>query len=257
MSLNEILTAGNASNNPLNVTFKNLIVTGTYTGPGIPGPPGPPGPTVTIPPTSVAFGDSSSHVTGDATQLSWNESNPSLTVTLPSSNPTLSALLVLNSDPSGDHGFGSHISLKGNPAGGATISRDDGGANNSFVQIYGGDYSGTTGGQIYLNGNNSSESGDPGAVQVAMGMNGTNIQLLGPPPNYPIYFAVNDTGGSVGNISCPQLTPNMYVGTDGSSNLVSVGLSYTPAAVMNWNGSAPTSVQNALDRVAAQIGPIS
>jgi hypothetical protein len=31
---------------------------------------------------------------------------------------------------------------------------------------------------------------------------------------------------------------------------------YTPASSANWNGTPPTTVQQALDRIAAKIGPI-
>lgn len=41
--------------------------------------------------------------------------------------------------------------------------------------------------------------------------------------------------------------------TDSANSAV---VSYTPAVVANWNGTAPTSVANALDRIAAKIGPI-
>jgi hypothetical protein len=34
------------------------------------------------------------------------------------------------------------------------------------------------------------------------------------------------------------------------------GVAYTPASVPNWNGTAPATVQEALDRIAAKIGPI-
>jgi hypothetical protein len=34
------------------------------------------------------------------------------------------------------------------------------------------------------------------------------------------------------------------------------GVTYTPAVVANWNGVAPANVQEALDRIAARIGPI-
>lgn len=36
----------------------------------------------------------------------------------------------------------------------------------------------------------------------------------------------------------------------------SEGTSYTPANVVHWNGTAPTTVQQALDRIAAMIGPV-
>jgi hypothetical protein len=35
-----------------------------------------------------------------------------------------------------------------------------------------------------------------------------------------------------------------------------LSMSYAPAVLANWSGTAPTSVANALDRIAAKIGPI-
>lgn len=32
---------------------------------------------------------------------------------------------------------------------------------------------------------------------------------------------------------------------------------YVPAVPLNWNGTAPTTVAEALDRIAAAIGPIA
>jgi hypothetical protein len=32
---------------------------------------------------------------------------------------------------------------------------------------------------------------------------------------------------------------------------------YTPAVLANWSGTAPTSIKNALDRIAAALGPIT
>lgn len=34
------------------------------------------------------------------------------------------------------------------------------------------------------------------------------------------------------------------------------GVSYTPASVAHWSGTAPATLQDALDRIAAMIGPI-
>ena len=34
-------------------------------------------------------------------------------------------------------------------------------------------------------------------------------------------------------------------------------MAYAPAVVANWSGTAPTSVANALDRIAAALGPIA
>jgi hypothetical protein len=38
---------------------------------------------------------------------------------------------------------------------------------------------------------------------------------------------------------------------------VSAGSPYAPAVPANWSGTAPTTVQDALDRIAAKIGPIA
>lgn len=35
------------------------------------------------------------------------------------------------------------------------------------------------------------------------------------------------------------------------------GTSYTPAVAADWTGTAPTTVQEALDRIAAALGPIA
>ena len=67
---------------------------------------------------------------------------------------------MIVSDPSGSHGHADHIQLAGNPGGAANITRNEGG-NAGFIQISGGDYTLTEGGTIYLNGNNSTESGSP------------------------------------------------------------------------------------------------
>jgi hypothetical protein len=40
--------------------------------------------------------------------------------------------------------------------------------------------------------------------------------------------------------------------TDVSNDMV-----YTPADVADWSGTAPSSLQDALDRIAAALGPIA
>lgn len=35
-----------------------------------------------------------------------------------------------------------------------------------------------------------------------------------------------------------------------------IRMTYTPAVLANWSGVAPTSIANALDRIAAKITPI-
>ena len=152
--------------------------------------------------------------------------NPTnLTITKPSSQGTnSSAVVTINSDPGGVHGFGNHLALKGNPAGGATIFRDDGGLNNSALQIYGGDSSGTNSGQIYINGNNSvSDTGCGGCVQVVTGYDninhhGSDFEVLGQQPAYNNLFTVTDNG-TTGIVNIPSLTASQVVVTDASQNL--------------------------------------
>lgn len=51
----------------------------------------------------------------------------------------------------------------------------------------------------------------------------------------------------------------VYAPVVGGSNLIfqpAEQLSYTPTALGDWSGSAPTDLQNALDRIAAHVGPI-
>ena len=43
----------------------------------------------------------------------------------------------------------------------------------------------------------------------------------------------------------------------GTVNQVATALPYIPSAVLDWSGTAPFSIQNALDRIASAIGPIA
>lgn len=48
-----------------------------------------------------------------------------------------------------------------------------------------------------------------------------------------------------------------FAGTDdATNNRTVITTAYVPAIVANWNGTAPTSIANALDRLAAHLGPI-
>ena len=55
--------------------------------------------------------------------------------------------------------------------------------------------------------------------------------------------------------SNPQLGDAIGSALDAAAT--SPGTSYTPAATLNWTGADPTTVQEALDRIAAAIGPIA
>jgi hypothetical protein len=57
--------------------------------------------------------------------------------------------------------------------------------------------------------------------------------------------------------STPEGIPNVVTLLGGAPGpVVQGGLGYVPAVLADWSGTAPTSVQNALDRIAAKITPI-
>lgn len=63
--------------------------------------------------------------------------------------------------------------------------------------------------------------------------------------------------------ACTQLTQDINaVVTSLDEDIVAVAddldeaTEYTPANVSDWSGTAPTSLQNALDRLAAAAGPV-
>lgn len=163
---------------------------------------------------SVIFSNGTA-LTEDNANLNWNDANGTFSVMQPSTVLTEQPVVVITSDPSGAHGHGDHLRLAGNPAGGATISRDDGGSNLSFIQITGGDYSLTGGGTIYLNGNNSTESGLPGGVQFTLGVSSASYQMYDNTQSI-LLFQVNNAGV----LQLPLLGANSYIGTDASSNIV-------------------------------------
>lgn len=194
-------------------------------------------------------------LTENNANLNWNDADGSLTIVQPSTVLTLNNVLTVTSDPSGSHGHGNHIAIDGNPSGGGTIFRTDGGLNSSWLQLYGGDSSGANSGQIYINGNNSTD-GDAGGVQLVVGLVGAAFQILD--PSYNTLFGVTCSATSAGTINCPILTASEMVVTDSSSNLVSLAYSdipYTPAVPGNWT-VVPTSIAQALDMIAAKLSPV-
>jgi hypothetical protein len=60
-------------------------------------------------------------------------------------------------------------------------------------------------------------------------------------------------GNAQGAIVLPQDTPSLTVAFGEQS----IYIQYVPAVVANWSGVAPSSVNNALDRIAAKVGPIA
>jgi len=214
-----------------------------------------------VPDHAVAFsngGGGLANLTGDATQFTFVNSETAVTITKPSSQGSLSTLLTLNSDPAGAHGFGAHLAIAGNPGGGGTIWREDGGLYDSWLQLYGGGYDGNSGGQIYVNGINSGD-GDAGGVQVVVATSSSDpatassFQVLGPGGDgYPTYLSVIAAGDS-GQVQVPSLLPNSAVATDSNSVLVS---SATTAFELDHLHGVTANVQlqlNALRGVGSNI----
>lgn len=61
----------------------------------------------------------------------------------------------------------------------------------------------------------------------------------------------NGATGAAGNTGAAGAT-----GANGSTGAAGAAGSYVPANVVNWSNNAPASISDALDRIAAQIGPI-
>jgi hypothetical protein len=178
----------------------------------------PPAGTPIVAANSIVYSDGT-NLLGDPAQLSWNDASGSMIVAQREVT-TLSTVLKISSDAGGDHGFGAHLEIAGNPGGGGTIFRTDGGLNNSALQIYGGDYTGTQGGSLYLNGNNSTQ-GDAGGAQFVLGLqnSGCSFQVLD--ASFNTLISVNPSG-SVGQVMIPSLAPSSLVLTDSGQNLITV-----------------------------------
>jgi hypothetical protein len=83
-------------------------------------------------------------------------------------------------------------------------------------------------------------------------------------PNFSALFTGNEIGGPVGatvdwenDASVPPLASALFTGTLSPSATGDAGnQTYEPAVLAHWSGVAPTSIANALDRIAAKITPI-
>jgi hypothetical protein len=83
-------------------------------------------------------------------------------------------------------------------------------------------------------------------------------------PNFTFLVTGNEIGGGPGSRvfwenddTVPPLASALFTGTLVQSPCSDAGnASYEPANLANWSGVAPMSVANALDRIAAKIGPI-
>lgn len=180
-------------------------------------------------------------ITQDNVNLNWNDTVKTFTVIQPSSVATLNTVLYVESDPAGVHGHGNHIEIAGNPGGGGTIFRTDGGLNKSVLQLYGGDYTGTTGGGLYLNGNNST-SGDAGGVQTTFGLSTSTFDMYDYTQSI-LLFQVNNTGV----LKLPGVTASRALATDASNNVVA---SATTATELSYVSGVTSSIQ-------AQINALS
>ncbi len=226
---------------------------------GPPGPQGVPGEGISghVTATAVIYSNGV-NLTGDASEFAFVDATSSLTITKPSTQTSLSTLLRLNSDPSGAHGFGAHLSIAGNPGGGGTIYRDDGGLYDSWLQLYGGGYDGNSGGQIYINGIHSG-GGDAGGVQVVVATANpdpsiaSSFQVFGPSAiGYPLYLSVNAVGTN-GQVQVPSLSPNMAVATDANAVLIS---SATTATELGYVHGVTSAIQAQLSALAQSSNSI-
>jgi hypothetical protein len=82
--------------------------------------------------------------------------------------------------------------------------------------------------------------------------------------NFSALVTGNEIGGGAGatvdwnnDDTVPPLTSALFTGTLSATPSSDAGnIQYTAANVGNWSGTNPSSVANALDRIAAKIGPI-
>ena len=82
--------------------------------------------------------------------------------------------------------------------------------------------------------------------------------------NFTFLVTGNEIGGGPGSRvlwenddTVPPLASALFTGTLIQAPSSDAGnMSYQPSNLANWSGVAPTSVANALDRIAAKIGPI-
>lgn len=105
---------------------------------------------------------------------------------------------------------------------------------------------------------------DPTAANVQFGFNGATLNVLvtdaGPSLHLPSF---NGAAGLTLNLNYDDTVPSSQLGQAswaGTVNLVpyseAASMSYAPSNLANWSGVAPTSVANALDRLAAKSAPI-
>ena len=190
--------------------------------------------------------------------LNWNHAHASLSITQPVTVGTPYTVMQLTSGATGAHGYGAHLELAGNPGGGATIFRTDGGHQNSWIQMCGGNATCATGGQIYANGNNvNSQHGPPGSVQIASGHVNSAIQFMDGAHDYTVMMSINTNGGT-GLVNIPSLAASSMVVTDNNQNLATIprtaaNIHYRASTPTNWKAAPPITVQAALDRLAALV----
>ena len=131
--------------------------------------------------------------------------------------------------------FNSFVS-QGNPtivcnystSGGNTFSQSGGNRGNISINGVSGTYT------CILNGN-----ANQGAT---LSLNGLNAIVIAGSNSLPLSTLISYSGGAT--LSQITLINDAY------------GTAYIPTSLPNWNGLQPTSVSNALDRIAAKIGPI-
>lgn len=190
---------------------------------------------------SILFSDGAT-ISQDNSNLNWSDLNGQMTIVQPSSVSGAYPTLLVTQDPGGSHGHGRMIDVDGNPGGGGWIYRTDGGSNRSWIEILGGsDDSGATGGQIYVNGVNST-GGDAGGVQFGLGYSGS-----GALPEYDFYdYTISNDLFTIlnsGQLSAPTFYTTAGVLHNDSGGLITTSL-VSPADV-NPSYYLPTTADEA------------
>ena len=70
------------------------------------------------------------------------------------------------------------------------------------------------------------------------------------------YSTVQVAGTALTSRPTLNLSTGLTGSDDAANNRTVISTSYTAASSANWNGTPPTSIANALDRIAAHSGPI-
>jgi hypothetical protein len=213
--------------------------------------------TYSISPTAVLYANSAGAPTGDSTSFYWNDSTQTLGIKKTGSNS--GPCLTVGNVSLGVYGYVGVIAGGGFPIG---IFGEGGdglsfGSNNIEHM------------RLNTSGNLGINTTAPGAL-LDLNSNSTSIptaRITGVASQTSLLLSVLNSSLSTvlsvsptGTINMSGLTASRVVTTDASSNLTTStpgGLSYTPGNSADWVAPPPTTIQQALDRIAAAVGGVT